>query len=180
MKARLEELYKTQIRSELQKELNLKNIMQVPALKKIVVNIGVKEAVADSKVLTQVKEIIEKITGQMAVKTLARVSIASFKLRKGMPVGVKVTLRKNKMYFFLDKLINIVLPAVRDFQGVPVKFDGHGSYNLGIRDWMVFPELDYDKIDRSRGLNITIHTTTAHDEHARALLKKFNMPFQKK
>lgn len=180
IKSRLEEQYKAQIRADLLRELKLENVMQVPALSKIVINIGVKEAVADSKALNQVKEIIEKITGQVAVKTLAKNSIASFKLRKGMPIGVKVTLRKSRMYHFLDKLINIVFPAVRDFQGVSTKFDGDGNYNLGIKDWMVFPEVDYDKVDKSRGMNITIHTTTKSDEQAYALLKKFNMPFQKK
>jgi large subunit ribosomal protein L5 len=180
IKSRLEEQYKTQIRADLLRELKLENIMLVPALSKIVINIGVKDAVADGKVLNQVKEIIEKITGQAAVKTLAKDSIASFKLRKGMPIGVKVTLRKSSMYHFLDKLINIVLPAVRDFQGVGTKLDGDGNYNLGIKDWMVFPEVDYDKVDKGRGLNITIATTTKNDEHAYALLKKFNMPFQKK
>ena len=180
IKSRLEEQYKAQIRSDLLRELKLENVMQVPALSKIVINIGVKEAVADSKALNQVKEIVEKITGQVSVKTLAKNSIASFKLRKGMPIGIKVTLRKSRMYHFLDKLINVVFPAVRDFQGVATKLDGDGNYNLGIKDWMVFPEVDYDKVDKSRGLNITIHTTTKSDEHAYALLKKFNMPFQKK
>lgn len=180
IKSRLEEQYKTQLRSAIFQELKLENVMQVPALSKIVVNIGVKEAVADSKVLNQVKDIVEKITGQVAVKTLAKQSIAAFKLRKGMPIGVKVTLRKTRMYHFLDKLINVVLPSVRDFQGVKTTFDGDGNYTLGIKDWMVFPELDFDKVDKSRGLSITIHTTTKSDEHAYALLKKFNMPFQKK
>jgi len=180
IKSRLEEQYKAQIRQDLLRELKLENVMQVPALSKIVLNIGVKEAVADSKALNQVKEIVEKITGQVAVKTLAKNSIASFKLRKGMPIGIKVTLRKARMYHFLDKLINVVFPTVRDFQGVGTKLDGDGNYNIGIKDWMVFPEVDYDKVDKSRGLNITIHTTTKSDEHAYALLKKFNMPFQKK
>jgi large subunit ribosomal protein L5 len=179
IKSRLEEQYKTQMRADLLRDLKLKNMMQVPALRKIVVNIGVKEAVADSKVLNQVKDIIEKIAGQVAVKTFAKGSIAAFKLRKGMPIGVKVTLRKARMYHFLDKLINVVLPSVRDFQGVGTKFDGDGNYNIGIKDWMVFPEVDYDKVDKSRGLNVTIHTTTKNDEQAYALLKKFNMPFQK-
>ncbi len=180
MKSRLEELYKTQIRHELVKELKLKNIMQAPVIEKIVLNIGVKEAVADSKILNQVKETIEKIAGQAAVKTVAKGSIATFKLRKGMPIGVKVTLRGTRMYCFLDKLVNIVLPSVRDFQGVSSSFDGHGGYNLGIKDWLVFPEVDYDKVDRSRGLNITIQMAVAHDDHAHALLKKINMPFSKK
>lgn len=180
VKSRLEDIYRTSIRPELVKELGLKNIMQTPAVSKIVINIGIKDAVSDSKVVTQVKDIIEKITGQLAVKTLAKQSIASFKLRKGMPIGVRVTLRKNRMYHFLDKLINIVLPSVRDFQGLSSKFDGRGSYNLGIKDWIYFPEVDYDKIDKSRGLNITIQTTAKTDEHGYALLNKFKMPFKKK
>jgi large subunit ribosomal protein L5 len=178
MKSRLEELYKTKIRQELQKELKLKNVMEIPAISKIVLNVGVKEAVADSKVIVQVKEIVDQIAGQFAAKTLSKKSIASFKLRKGIPIGVMVTLRRSNMYHFLDKLINIVLPAVRDFQGVSPVFDGHGNYNIGIKDWMVFPEVDYDKTDKNRGMNITIHTTASNDEQALALLKKFNMPFQ--
>jgi large subunit ribosomal protein L5 len=179
-KSRLEDLYKTKIRPELAKELKMENLMEVPAIDKIVVNIGIKDGVSDSKVVTQAKDIIDKIVGQFSVKTLAKKSIATFKLRKGMPIGVRVTLRRTRMYHFLDKLVNIVLPSVRDFQGVPTKFDGTGNYNLGIADWINFPEVDYDKVDRSRGLNITIHTTATNDEHALALLKKFNMPFRKK
>jgi large subunit ribosomal protein L5 len=179
MKSRLEDIYRTQIRKDLAKELNCKSIMQVPALSKIVVNVGVKDAVSDSKVLNQVKEIVDQITGQFAVKTIARKSIAGFKLREGMPIGVMVTLRHDNMYHFLDKLVNIVFPSVRDFQGVTTKFDGHGNYNVGIKDWMVFPEIDYDKVDKSRGLNITIQTTAKTDKEAFALLKKFNVPFQK-
>ena len=178
MKSRLEELYKTKYRQELFKELGVENIMEVPSISKIVLNVGVKEAVADSKAVAMVKEIIDQISGQAAVKTLAKKSIASFKLRKGMPIGVMVTLRKEKMYHFLDKLINVVLPCVRDFQGVKTTFDGDGNYNLGIKDWMVFPEVSYDKVDKARGLNITIHTTTNNDKFAYALLQKFAMPFQ--
>ncbi|MFA5306286.1 MAG: 50S ribosomal protein L5 [Candidatus Babeliales bacterium] len=178
MKSRLEELYKTKIRSELKDELKLKNMMEVPAISKIVVNVGVKEAVSDSKAVALVKDIVDQVTGQASTKTLARKSIATFKLRQGVPIGVMVTLRRTQMYHFLDKLINIVLPAVRDFQGVKPTFDGNGNYNLGLKDWMVFPEVDYDKTDKSRGMNITIQTTTSNDEHARLLLKKFNMPFQ--
>ena len=179
-KSRLEDLYKTNIRPELAKELGMENLMEVPAISKIVINIGIKEGVADSKVITQAKDIIDKIAGQNSVNTLAKKSIASFKLRQGMPIGVCVTLRKTRMYHFLDKLVNIVMPSVRDFQGVSTKLDGTGNYNIGIKDWIYFPEVDYDKVDRSRGLNITIHTTAEIDEHARALLKKFNMPFRKK
>ncbi len=180
MKSRLKELYTTKIRAELQGELGLSNIMQVPQIKKIVVNIGAKDAVSDSKVLAGVKDVLSSIAGQAAVQTKAKKSIAGFKLREGMPIGVKVTLRRSNMYHFLDKLINVVLPAVRDFQGVTVNFDGQGNYNLGITDWMVFPEVDYDKVDKNRGLNITIATSASTDAHAFALLKKFKMPFRVK
>ena len=180
IKSRLEEVYTTKIRPELQKELELSNIMEVPKLSKIVLNTGAKDAVADSKVIAHVKEILTKISGQAPVQTKAKKSIAGFKLREGMSIGVMVTLRGAVMYHFLDKFINVVLPAVRDFQGVSPRFDGSGNYNVGIKDWMVFPEVDYDKIDRSRGMNITIQTTADSDEKAFALLKKFNMPFQKK
>lgn len=175
----LEELYNTKLRFDLQKELKLENIMQVPRISKVVLNTGVKEAVGDSKVLNGIQEVINKIAGQASVRTRARKSIAGFKLREGFPIGVTVTLRKDKMYSFLDKLINIALPAVRDFQGVGKKFDGNGNYNLGIKDWFVFPEVDYDEIDRARGLNISIHTTASSDNEAYALLKGFNMPFSK-
>lgn len=179
MKSRLEEIYQTKLRVALKQELNLSNIMQVPRISKIVLNTGVKDAVADSKVLTGIKEIFESIAGQTAVKTKAKKSIAGFKLRAGLAIGVMVTLRGSRMYDFLDKLVNLALPQVRDFQGVPVKFDGHGNYNLGIKDWMIFPEVDYDKVDKTRGLNITIHTTTDSDHEALALLKSFKMPFSK-
>ena len=178
MKSRLETLYKETIRTSLQKELGLGNIMQVPRITKIVINTGVKEAVSDSKSLTQVKEIIEKVVGQTAVKTKARRSIAGFKLREGAAIGVAVTLRGSSMYNFLEKLINLALPCVRDFQGVGKKLDGRGNYNLGIKDWMIFPEVDYDVVDGARGLNVSIHTTAESDEHGFALLKSFNMPFK--
>jgi len=179
MESRLEKLYKEKIKLELQKELGLNNIMQVPKLSKIVINIGVKDAVADSKCLNLVKEIIEQIAGQAAVKTRSKKSIAGFKLREGMPIGVMVTLRKKKMYDFLDKFVNIALPRVRDFHGLKTKFDGNGNYNVGIRDWMIFPEVDYDKVDKVRGLNVSFQTTAHSREHALALLKSFNMPFKK-
>ena len=180
MKARLEELYINTLRPGLKKELGLSNIMQVPKISKIVVNMGVKDAVTDSKVLTGIKETIEAITGQAAVKTYAKKSVAGFKVREGMPIGVMVTLRKKAMYEFLDRLINLSLPRIRDFQGVSTKLDGRGNYNLGIRDWMVFPEVDYDKVEKSRGFNITIETTSSDDEAVFALLKSFNMPFRRK
>lgn len=179
MNARLEELYKTKLRTGLKKELSLQNIMQVPRLKKIVLNIGVKDAVGDSKALNQVQKVLTVIAGQFAVRTIAKKSIAGFKLREGSSIGVMVTLRGQKMYDFLDKLINVSLAAVRDFQGVGTRFDGNGNYNLGIKDWFVFPEVDYDKIDKSRGMNITFHTSANDDVAARALLNSFNMPFQK-
>lgn len=179
MSSRIEKLYKEKIRPELQKDLKLDNIMQVPRISKIVLNIGVKDAVSDSKSLNLVHDVLTKIAGQAAVKTKAKKSIAGFKLREGVAIGVMVTLRKDRMYNFLDKLINIALPSVRDFQGVKIKFDGNGNYNLGIRDWFVFPEVDYNEIDKSRGLNVTIHTTTSDDNNARALFKKLDMPFQR-
>lgn len=179
MKARLDALYKDTIKGALQKELGLSNIMQVPALSKIVVNIGVKEAVGDSRVLNGVQKVIEQITGQKAIKTRAKKSIAGFKLREGMPIGVSVTLRSKAMYEFLDRLISLALPRVRDFQGVTLRFDGCGNYNLGIKDWLIFPEVDYDTVDKSRGLNITMVTSTRNDEHARALLRAFKMPFSR-
>lgn len=180
MSARLETLYKDKIRTDLQKELGLKNVMEVPRISKIVINTGVKEAVGDSKVLNQVKEVIDKIAGQASVRTSARKSIAGFKLREGAKIGVMVTLRGKNMYAFLDRLIHLALPSVRDFQGVSTKMDGRGNYNLGIKDWMVFPEVDYDVVEQSRGLNISIQTSARTDDHARALLKQFNMPFKKK
>lgn len=180
MKAHLQEEYSKNIRSQLKQELGYKNVMQVPRVAKIVVNIGVKDAVSDSKVINGVKDVLTMITGQSAVATKAKKSIASFKLREGMPIGVMVTLRSERMYYFLEKLINAVLPSVRDFQGVSPKFDGKGNYNLGLKDWMVFPEIDYDKVEGSRGLNITIQTTAKTDAEAYALLKAFGMPFRKK
>lgn len=179
MKSRLEEMYVTKIRPELMSELGFQNVMQLPKVSKVVLNIGAKDAVSDSKVVAGIREILTSISGQSAVQTKAKQSIAGFKLRQGMPIGSMVTLRSDRMYHFLDKLINVVLPAVRDFQGVSTKLDGRGNYNLGIKDWMVFPEVDYDKVDTSRGMNITIHTTASSDKEALALLKKFGMPFKK-
>ena len=180
MKARLEDLYIQKLRPSLKKELGLSNVMRVPKISKIVINMGVKDAVADSKVLVGIKETIEQIAGQAAVKTYAKKSIAGFKVREGMPIGIKVTLRRKPMYEFLDRLINLSLPRIRDFQGVSTKLDGRGNYNLGIQDWMVFPEVDYDKVEKSRGFNITIETTSSNDDDVFALLKSFNMPFRKK
>ncbi len=178
-KPRLEELYVTKLRPSLKEALGLANIMEVPKLEKIVLNVGVKEAVADSRILQTVLQTMGNITGQTAVKTLARKSIAGFKIREGMPIGVRVTLRRKKMYEFLDKLINLALPKVRDFQGVTNNLDGRGSYNLGIKEWSIFPEADTTS-EKVFGLNITIATSTKKDVHAFELLKSFGMPFSKK
>lgn len=178
-RARLEEHYKEKIRPELQKKLELKNVMEVPRIEKIVLNIGVKEAVADSRVLNGVMQMFDNIAGQKSVKTLARKSIAGFKIREGMPIGVRVTLRKKRMYEFLDKLINLALPKVRDFQGVPTKLDGRGNYNLGIKEWSIFPEAD-TTAEKVFGMNVTIHTSALKDAHAFELLKSFGMPFRRK
>lgn len=178
-KARLEKLYKETLVPSLQKELGLKNVMQVPKVSKIVLNIGVKEAVTDKKVLVGVRNILSTIAGQASVETIAKKSIAGFKIRQGMPLGAKVTLRGKRMYEFLDQLINLALPTVRDFRGVPTKLDRRGNYNLGIKEWTVFPGVDYDSFGKVFGLNITIETTTTNDKHAFALLKSFNMPFMR-
>jgi large subunit ribosomal protein L5 len=179
--ARLDQLYKKTIRPQLKESLKLGNIMEVPQLSKIVLNVGVKEAVTDSRVLQTVIQVIGAIAGQTPVKTLARKSIAGFKIREGMPIGVTVTLRKRTMYEFLDKLINLALPKVRDFQGVPVALDGKGNYNLGIREWGIFPEADGAGVsEKAFGMNITIQTTARTDEQGFELLKSFGMPFRKK
>lgn len=176
-KARLEVLYKEKLALALQKELGLENVMQTPKILKIVLNIGVKEAVADSKILQTVQKVLTMIAGQAAVKTIAKKSIAGFKIREGMPLGVMVTLRRQRMYEFLDKLINLSLPMVRDFRGVTTNFDNSGNYNLGIKEWVIFPEVDYDTASKVFGLNISIETSTKDKKHARALLKSFGMPF---
>lgn len=178
-KARLEEKYIKNIRSDLKKELGITNIMAVPKIQKISLNIGVKDAVSDSKALQNVQELVEKISGQKTVKTQAKKSIAGFKLREGMSIGVKVTLRRRMMYEFLDRLINLALPRVRDFQGVSAKLDRQGNYNLGIKDLSVFPEVTFDEGKKTRGMNITIQMSTDNDDDGRALLKKFDMPFVK-
>lgn len=177
-KARLEELYEKEIRTDLQKALKLNNIMEVPKINKIVVNVGVTGAITDSKLIQAVEQGLTTITGQAPARTKARKSIAGFKLREGMPIGAMVTLRRKNMYEFLDKLINLALPKVRDFQGVTTKFDGRGNYNLGIKEWIIFPELDQGFNEKVFGMNVTIHTSTNNDEHAYELLKKFSMPFK--
>jgi len=178
-KARLEELYTSKIKSELKKELGFKNILAVPTISKVVLNVGVKDAIGDSKAIKGVVEGVTTIAAQKPITTLAKESIAGFKLREGMPIGVKVTLRRKKMWEFLDRLINLALPKVRDFQGVPTRLDRRGNYNLGIKEWIIFPEVEYDVGDKVYGMNITIDTTAKTDEHALALLKKLGMPFKK-
>lgn len=178
-RARLGELYKKEIRPQLKKDLDLKNIMEVPELSKIVINIGVKEAVSDSRILNKVADVLAQITGQKPIRTLAKKSIAGFKIREDMPIGLKVTLRRDTMYEFLDRLINLALPKVKDFQGLKDKLDGSGNYNLGLKEWSVFPEAEKASEELSSGLNITFYTTTRDDKNALALLKKFGMPFGK-
>jgi len=176
--ARLYETYKSTIRPQLLKELGLKNLYEVPMLDKIVVNMGVGEATQDSKRLHAAVEDLAAIVGQKPVITKAKKSIAGFKLREGMGIGTKVTLRKERMYEFLDRLITIALPRVRDFRGLSSKsFDGHGNYALGIKEQIVFPEINYDKVDKIRGLDVVICTTAGDDRSALALLRAFNMPF---
>lgn len=175
----LKQRYEETMVSKLKETLELKNIMQVPKVAKIVINVGVKEAVGDSKALQSVAKVVEAISGQIPVKTKARKSIAGFKIREGMNLGVCVTLRGLRMYAFLDKLVNLALPKVRDFQGVPTKFDGRGNYNLGIKEWNIFPEADTTSAEKSHGLNITIHTTAGSDAHGFALLRELGMPFRK-
>ena len=179
-KARLYEQYENEMVPALTKKFGYKNIMEVPKLSKIVVNMGVGEAKENVKLLDAAIADMEKITGQHAVITKAKKSVANFKLREGMPIGCKVTLRGNRMYEFADRLINIALPRVRDFRGVNANaFDGRGNYSLGIREQLIFPEIEYDKIDKTRGMDICFVTTAKTDEEARALLTLFNMPFEK-
>jgi large subunit ribosomal protein L5 len=176
----LKERYRKEIVPVLMKELNLENIMQVPNIEKIVMNIGMGEALDDTKTLDAASADIEKITGQKPVLTKAKKSIANFKLRDGRLIGVKVTLRGDKMWSLLDRLVNIALPRVRDFRGVsPKSFDGRGNYTLGIREQLIFPEIEYDSIDKIRGMEITFVTTAINDEQATALLKHLGMPFRK-
>ena len=177
--ARLKELYKKELAPKLQKELSLKNAMEIPRITKITLNMGVGEALADKKVLENAVSDLEKIAGQKPVVTRARKSIAAFKVREGWPIGCKVTLRKEKMYEFLDRLISIAIPRVRDFRGIsPKQFDGRGNFSMGVNEQIIFPEIDYDKIDKLRGLDICISTTARNNEEGRALLKAFNFPFK--
>ncbi|HKK45187.1 MAG TPA: 50S ribosomal protein L5 [Balneolaceae bacterium] len=179
--ARLYTQYKDEIISNLREQFEYDNVMAVPKLEKIVVNSGVGEAVENEKVLDTVSNNLARITGQHPIKTKARKSISNFKVREGVPIGCKVTLRKKKMYEFLDRLINLALPRTRDFQGVPDKsFDGRGNYTLGVKEHTIFPEINTDEVDKIHGLDITFVTTADTDEEAFALLKEFGMPFQKR
>ena len=180
MAARLKEKYSKEVRKRLQDEFGIKNPMAVPKIEKVVLNMGVGEAISNIKILDTAVEELATITGQKPVVTKAKKSIASFKLREGQSIGAMVTLRGEKMYEFLDRLINIALPRVRDFRGVPTKsFDGRGNYTLGIRDHLIFPEIDAGKVDKAKGMNITIVTTAKNDEQARFLLRELGMPFGK-
>ena len=176
--SRLKETYQNEIVKAMIEKFGYKNIMEVPKLDKVVINMGVGEAKDNHKVLESAVADLEKITGQKAVVTKAKKSVANFKLREGMPIGCKVTLRGEKMYEFVDRLINLALPRVRDFRGVnPNAFDGRGNYALGIKEQLIFPEIEYDKIDKVRGMDIIFVTTAKTDEEARELLTQFNMPF---
>ncbi len=178
--ARLRKQYNDSIKQSLKGTLNMTNIMEVPRLEKIVINIGVGEAIGDPKKLDAAIADLTAVTGQKPVIRRARKSISNFKLREGMPIGCSVTLRGDKMYEFLDRLVNVAIPRIRDFRGIPAKsFDGRGNYTLGITEQIIFPEIDYDKIDRIRGMNITIVTTAKTDEEAFELLQAFGMPFKR-
>ena len=178
--SRLKEQYQNEIVDAMIKKFGYKNIMEVPKLDKVVINMGVGEAKENAKVLESAIADMEKIAGQKAVVTKAKKSVANFKIREGMPIGCKVTLRGEKMYEFVDRLINLALPRVRDFRGVnPNAFDGRGNYALGIKEQLIFPEIEYDKIDKVRGMDVIFVTTAKTDEEARELLKQFNMPFAK-
>ena len=177
---RLKETYKSEIIDAMTKKFGYKNVMEVPKLEKIVINMGVGEAKENAKIIDSAIKDLETIAGQKAVVTKAKNSVANFKIRDGMPIGCKVTLRGEKMYAFLDRLVNLALPRVRDFRGVnPNSFDGRGNYALGIKEQLIFPEIEYDKVDKVRGMDIIFVTTAKTDEEARELLTLFNMPFQK-
>lgn len=178
--SRLKETYLNEIVPSMQKKFDYKNVMQVPKLEKVVINMGVGEAKENSKVLDTAISDLETIAGQKAVVTRAKKSVANFKLREGQPIGCKVTLRGEKMYEFVDRLINLALPRVRDFRGVnPNAFDGRGNYALGIKEQLIFPEIEYDKVDKVRGMDVIFVTTAHTDEEARELLAQFGMPFKK-
>lgn len=177
--ARLKQFYRDTVVKQLTEQFGYKSVMEVPRIEKIVLNMGVGEAVADKKVMENAVGDIEKISGQKAIVTKAKKSVASFKIRDGYPVGCKVTLRRERMYEFLDRLVTVAIPRIRDFRGVSGKsFDGRGNYNMGVKEQIIFPEIEYDKIDALRGMNITITTTAKTDAEAKALLSAFSFPFR--
>lgn len=177
--ARLQEYYRETVAPQLKERLNLDNPMQIPRVVKITLNMGVGEAASDRKVVEAAMRDMEQIAGQKPVVTRARKSVAGFKIREGWPIGCKVTLRRDRMYEFLDRLINIALPRIRDFRGMsPRAFDGHGNYSLGVSEQIIFPEIEYDKVDTLRGMDITISTSARTDEEGRALLESFQFPFR--
>jgi large subunit ribosomal protein L5 len=179
MSAFLKERYDTSVRDELRKQFSYGNVMQIPKVEKIVLNIGMGEAIGNAKAMDAAAGDLAKITGQRPIVTKSKKAISNFRLRIGMPIGLKVTLRGERMWHFLEKLVTVALPRIRDFQGVPDKsFDGRGNYSLGLKEQLVFPEIEYDKIDRLRGMEITICTTARTDEEARALLRGLGMPFR--
>jgi large subunit ribosomal protein L5 len=178
--AKLHEVYKDKVVAELVKEFNYSSVMQVPRVEKITLNMGVGEALADKKILENAVRDLESISGQKPLITKARKSVAGFKIREGYPIGCKVTLRGERMWDFLERLVSIAMPRIRDFRGVSAKsFDGRGNYSMGVREQIIFPEIDYDKVDRGRGMDITITTSAKSDEEGRALLTAFNFPFKK-
>ena len=178
--ARLHEKYENELKGQIREKLGLKNAMEIPRITKITLNMGVGEAVADKKILENAVGDMEKIAGQKAVKTLARKSVAGFKIRDGYPIGCKVTLRREQMFEFIDRLTNIALPRVRDFRGLNHKsFDGNGNFAMGLKEQIVFPEIDYDKVDTIRGMDIVVCTNAKTDEEAKALLAEFDFPFKK-
>ncbi len=177
--ARLKQVYKDTVVKKLTEQFGYSSVMQVPRIEKITLNMGVGEAVADKKVMENAVADMEKIAGQKAIVTKAKKSVAAFKIRDNYPVGCKVTLRRERMYEFLDRLITVAIPRIRDFRGISAKsFDGRGNYNMGVKEQIIFPEIEYDKIDALRGMNITITTTAKTDEEAKALLSAFNFPFR--
>ena len=177
--ARLQQYYRETVTPKLREQFSYRNVMEVPRITKITLNMGVGEAVADKKIMEHAVGNLTQIAGQKPVVTLSRKSIAGFKIRAGWPIGCKVTLRRDRMYEFLDRLVNIAIPRIRDFRGFSARaFDGRGNYSLGVREQIIFPEIDYDKIDAIRGLDITITTTARTDEEGRALLAAFNFPFR--
>ena len=179
--ARLAEEYNKNIKNKMMEKFKYTNIYQIPKISKIILNMGIGDAKEDSKILDKAQEELSLISGQKAVKTKAKKAIAAFKIREGMPLGVSVTLRNKMMYEFLDRLINIAIPRIRDFRGLnPKSFDGNGNFSLGIKEQIIFPEINYDKIDKVRGIDITICTSTSNDNEALELLKNFNMPFKGK